>query len=188
MLKTNKKIKKYANYNPYDLLKKLDCFKLPVDLFVVANKMELAVVEDFDIEKIGKEIEGVAFVFNRKPKVWINPTIDIDRKRFVLAHELGHVVHDILPELRKDISYVDDASNLVFQRSGESNTREYNANEFAAQLLMPKDKIVEEIIQYHDASHKETIVLSELVKCLVKKFQVSESAMTVRLIRLRFIK
>lgn len=62
------------------------------------------------------------------------------RKRFTLAHELGH--------LFLHMGFIIDESKwsqkgLVFYRDNTSSKDEYEANEFAAAFLMPKKEFIE---------------------------------------------
>src|SRR5439155_5185179 len=65
------------------------------------------------------------------------------RKRFTIAHELGH--HFL--HLIQDGEYVDKEANLFRQQSGDEHEitptrrQEIQANLFAASLLMPEDEV-----------------------------------------------
>ena len=83
------------------------------------------------------------------------------RRRFTIAHELGHyVLHR--DEIGEGIT--DDA----LYRSRLGGPLERQANRFAANLLMPRDLIVEAINQGVDSVEK-----------LAEKFEVSRSAMSI---------
>lgn len=85
------------------------------------------------------------------------------RRRFTIAHELGHyVLHR--DEIGEGIT--DDA----LYRSRLSGPLERQANRFAANLLMPWDLVIEAVDQGVDSVEK-----------LAAKFEVSRSAMSVRL-------
>lgn len=99
------------------------------------------------------------------------------RKRFSIAHELGHVYlhlehdgefadHDY--DLYRDLYVYNDTAS-------QNNIKEIEANQFAASLLMPKDLII-----------KEFKVNSIVVK-IAQKFQVSVDAMKIRLLKLNLI-
>ena len=56
-----------------------------------------------------------------------------ERRQFSIAHELGHFLLHIL---NKD----DTPQNVYYRRNGNSSAIEWEANEFAASLLMPRDE------------------------------------------------
>jgi len=114
----------------------------PVDLQLVVSKLG-GRLEEFR-EEFGGEAEAyvrktgdsfaIATRYEGAPKV---------RERFSIAHEIGHLfVHlgyKVDPELWNSIDegYLDS----VKHRLGY-NQEEFEANEFAASLLMPKDEFV----------------------------------------------
>lgn len=73
-----------------------------------------------------------------KDGTWImtvNSKQHVNRQRFTLAHELGHyILHK-----EKNTEFQDS----TFFRSNNMDSLEYMANDFAAALLMPDDKVVE---------------------------------------------
>ena len=92
----------------------------------------------------------------------------INRKRFTLAHELGHYVY------RMERGHFDDQEiDHVDHRNQDSrkgnDAEEISANRFAASLLMPKDKVL-----HLCESNVDVYALS-------KFFEVSTSAMKYRL-------
>ena len=86
-----------------------------------------------------------------------------NRQRFTLAHELGHYfLH------RESKQEFDD--NYVFTRAEElSNPMEWEANQFAAEFLMPTE-------DFRDAIQSGTTQVSELAKF----FSVSTMAVRIR--------
>lgn len=101
-------------------------------------------------------------------KIRINRHESKRRQRFTAAHEIGHYL------LHRDL-IGDGISDSVLYRSNLSNKIEAQANSLAANLLMPKNKILEYV---EINSHLEE---DELVKNLSNLFQVSEIAMRIRL-------
>ena len=85
------------------------------------------------------------------------------RRRFTIAHELGHyVLH------RDEIGEGEGITDDALYRSRLGGPLERQANRFAANLLMPRDLIVEAINQGVDSVEK-----------LAAKFEVSRSAMSI---------
>ena len=86
------------------------------------------------------------------------------RQRFTAAHELGHFV------LHRDSIGQSLEDNYLLRAEGMTNWQETQANQFAADLLMPRELISQAI----DAGTVD-------VRGLAKLFQVSEIAMSIRL-------
>lgn len=76
------------------------------------------------------------------------------RQRFTIAHEIGHYI--------KHAALSDSFEDKAFFRNGDTNRMESEANQFAAELLMPeevfnnfisdKSKKVEDIAEYFQVS------------------------------------
>jgi len=98
-----------------------------------------------------------------------------NRKRFTIAHELGHLV------LHKGDSIHVDQNVRVNWRNQESssgvNWKEVEANRFAAALLMPTQFLTRDI---------ETVDLDDAdgVSKLARRYKVSEQAMRNRLVNI----
>ncbi len=99
------------------------------------------------------------------------------RQRFTIAHEIGHLL------LHPERSYLDRRLIPSYYRDDKSGTAEslveIQANQFAADLLMPKSLL-------RRALGKDGIDLEEedSVSRLAKRFGVSRQALTYRLINL----
>lgn len=99
------------------------------------------------------------------------------RKRFTVAHECGHLMLHEGKEVRVDTEF------RVNLRSPESSTaadvEEIESNAFAAAVLMPESflrKDMEDLVFDVDDEVQ--------VKALAKRYQVSQQAMTLRLVNL----
>lgn len=97
----------------------------------------------------------VIFVEKNEPAV---------RQRFTAAHELGHFV------LHKDSVGDKVTDNYLLRSDGMSNRQEVEANQFAADLLMPMDQVTKAM--------GDGITTP---KELARRFDVSEVAMSIRL-------
>ena len=102
------------------------------------------------------------------------------RQRFTKAHELGHfLLH------RGGNVFIDTDFKTMYRSSyntPSSEWQEWEANEFAACLLMPEQYLREEIQKVH-IDYGDDLKDSWLEK-LADKFKVSISAMSIRISRL----
>jgi Zn-dependent peptidase ImmA (M78 family) len=108
--------------------------------------------------------DGLSFQDEQFRLILLATTTNWTRKRFTLAHELGHIL------------WRDAFNQILTERvnpGGETEYYEKRANAFAAAFLMPKEAIVEEIGEKELDEH----TFHELVMT----FKVSPSALAVRL-------
>ena len=113
------------------LIKNLGIDEWPVDVESIARKLEIQIIE----APLPDDTSGVLEkTQSGKNTIFVNHHHAPVRKRFTIAHEIGH--HLLSP---KEGIYVD---KQIFFRDGRSqqaiNDEEMAANAFAAELLMPK--------------------------------------------------
>lgn len=119
------------------------------------------------------EVSGLLARSGSGAIVGVNSKQSRERRRFTIAHELGHfLLHD-------GMSYHVDHSYRLNYRSEESsratNIEEIEANFFAASILMPK--------RFLDSlSAMEAIDDDKKVEYLARLFDVSRHAMSLRLV------
>jgi predicted transcriptional regulator len=101
--------------------------------------------------------------------IWVNSEDSRNRQKFTLAHELAHYI------LHRDLienGIVDD----TMYRSELSSVYETQANQLAADILMPIRLIKKYREQHPDSDWKE----------LARVFEVSEQAMKIRLSGMKY--
>src|SRR4051812_14828223 len=109
----------------------------PMDLFVAGLDAIL-------IEETLNNCDGKIIFGNTKAVIKLNSQIQFpERKRFVVAHEIGHLM------LHKNMQLPDDTFanfNIIagMERTLKSGTQELEANEFASELLMPEKLFLKE--------------------------------------------
>lgn len=160
-------------------------YKAPIDLEKIVQCLNIH-VEYIDDEE--SDILGEIKVENNEPKIIINLSNHMfdERIRFTLAHELGHLCKHIAPN--DSTEFKDTAKTM--KRDKSWSIYEYEANNFAARLLMPQDLLMSEIKKLINEIKRsnETISQDEFVARLANKFQVSKSAMMFRLKNLGILK
>ncbi len=115
---------------------------------------EIKVVELFDVDET---FDGVAtFVNDKFPVIVVNGNFPVERKRFTLLHELGHLLLN-LPDCN-----IKDEENYC--------------NKFAAEFLFPKKLVIKEF-----GVKRDLISLNELIE-VQRKYGISIQAIIHRLV------
>lgn len=176
-------LEKYEGMTPSNLLKELGLYSVPVDLEALCDKLGVEKQTNLRFSSHSGEIKVDEA---GKVKIWINSKDAPNRRRFTLAHEIGHLINDIIPYLRTEegvSEFEDDVETL--KRDGRQHPIEFRANDFAARLLMPQELIMVEgnkvISRLKDETGKKKIPVDLFVNEMAKTFKVSEQAMRIRL-------
>jgi Zn-dependent peptidase ImmA (M78 family) len=127
--------------------------------------------------QLDDELSGMVFMKDGTTFIGVNALHHPNRQRFSIAHELGHVV--MHKEMLEGKVHVDKGIKVLL-RSGISSTgtvnEEIQANQFAAELLMPKSLLMEtlkdKMIDIDD---------EEPIEDLARKYKVSKRAMEHRI-------
>lgn len=157
----------------WKLLKDNDLRHEPINVNALAKFLDVQV----SYERIEDEISAMLLIENKKANIVVNSSHHRNRKRFSLAHELGHFV---LHASDKDSLFIDRSffRNKI-SSIGESR-QEIEANAFAGALLMPK-LLIDKSIPESENAEIDTVRLA-------KMFEVSVDAMAIRLIKLGYVK
>lgn len=164
----------FANMRSKDILAKLNMFQAPFNPFEIAELMGVKVIKTIDWSRIKYIKDGHIFLKDGLPVIWINPLRPENRQKFTLAHELGHLVYDVLPNLDKGQERFQQ-----YYRNNNGGRRETRANQFAANLLMPVFAIKQTVDEIHSKDKNTTT--DEYIDGLTSVFEVSKQAMIVRL-------
>ncbi|MEY9861544.1 Zn-dependent peptidase ImmA (M78 family)/transcriptional regulator with XRE-family HTH domain [Catenulispora sp. GAS73] len=126
------------------------------------------VIQDWDFS----DVDGLMVDLEAGPVIWVNDRHSETRRRFTLAHELGHKLLQHFD--RFHVEFGNDLSQRATGNHPEYDWRaERAANDFAANLLMPATMVREAFVQTREVSE------------LARTFKVSPGAMKFRLINLR---
>lgn len=136
-----------------------------IDVLAVAQDLGLAVYSaNLAANVSGIIVKDSAYGTKSGFVIFVDSGESPARQRFTAAHEIGHYV------LHKHLIGDRHEDNYLLRSSGISNRQEREANEFAADLLMPRDLIEKALKDGYTSVDK----LSAL-------FQVSKIAMGIRL-------
>ena len=151
----------------------------PINVELIAKNLGLEVKS----QDLGNNVSGVLFIKDGRGIIGFNEieNISIVRKRFTIAHEIGHyILH------RHDQNlFVDHKEFKAMYRDSDSSKgeiiQEKEANAFAAAILMPKDMILKRLdkMTFDLGSDEE-----DSISVLANEFNVSSQAMNFRLRRL----
>jgi Zn-dependent peptidase ImmA (M78 family)/DNA-binding XRE family transcriptional regulator len=153
-------------YAANELLEKAGISRPPVDVHKLARRCGVLVLE----RPFPDALSGLVFAHGDGAVVGVNSEHALVRRRFSVAHELGHFLlgHHETPAddsgLHIDVS---DGTPPGFDWRAERA-----ANDFAADLLMPRRMVMAEFARHPSPSE------------LSRRFEVSEIAMGYRLVNL----
>ena len=148
-----------------EVLKIMGVREPPVDIGSITKLLGFDVIP-FEFPD---HISAVTFIENDIKSIGVNAGHAPTRQRFSLAHELGHFLsgHESYDHEK---THVEDRPTFM----GSHNHQEIEANEFAAELLMPAELLRRDIAEY-----------GLDVPTLARRYDVSEQAMWIQLIDLK---
>ncbi len=162
--------------NAQDLLDELNYKTPPFNPFKIAESLDIDVddyVTSETMERAGSiRMDSAGNVF-----IWINPFDATIRKRFTMAHEIGHYING---DLKPNDPIIDFTAPL-YRTDGDTSPQEIAANEFAIDLLMPENHIYTEGHKIIEASEGGTILAKNFIDKMADLFDVSKLDMLYRL-------
>lgn len=127
------------------------------------------------------ELAGSVIRLPGKIVIGVNADQPLNRQRFTIAHELGHL---LLHEGKQ--VHLDERLRVNLRNATSSlavDPDEMEANQFAVELLMPEAFLEKDMLMMVDLDPESGNVISDLAE----KYKVSEQAMTIRLVALRYL-
>lgn len=123
------------------------------------------------------DISGLLYqAADSAPVIGVNSNNAKVRQRFTIAHELGHLTlherQELILDRHVQVNFRDATSSTA------SNQEEIEANQFAAELLMPHDLLERSL---HSLLAGRPLTDVDLVRRLASRFEVSHQAMEYRL-------
>ncbi len=151
----------------------MNAYDVPVDVTAIASSLDITVHS----LHLDSSVSGMLVIQGERAAIAVNAEDPSPRRRFTIGHEIGHyLLHKNTADL-----FVDGASIYYRDTRSSEGTRfqEIDANAFAAELLMPRDKVVERL-----GTQPIHVLDDDAIMELANYFGVSVQAMTIRLDRL----
>lgn len=151
----------------------------PIDVRRIAKTLGISIIERPQLSKAGYgTISGLLLRREGSTICIINRDHTSTRRRYSIAHEIGHFILHPPEEAYIDVAARSDRS------SAGIDPREIEANAFAAALLIPEQLLRQRVPDPLDISFEND---AENVSQLAKEFNVSTMAMTYRLLNLELL-
>jgi len=138
----------------------------PIDLEKILDILGVKIDQSIDFDKIDTA-GSVSIGKDGVPIIWINPLENNyePRRRFTIAHEVGHLIRHIDPDV--GIREFIDTKKTLNRKESYWDSKEYDANNFAARLLMPVDLLKEYgekvISEYKKETGKNGIPINKFI-------------------------
>ena len=161
-----------------EVLRETEMISIPIEIVAIANFYGFRVYEiPMDDNVSGMIISDKENIknFDTNKIIVVNANHAQTRKRFTVAHELGHYILQGQPQ-----------ECYAHRDSGVYSGSEKDANSFASALLMPEKDVLNEIEQLK--SIYGNISNSVIEANIANKFNVSKSAADVRIKKLMLFK
>ncbi len=158
------------------LLFDANCYLLPISVEKCVHFLNIS-LKALDLDE---DVSGFLILKEDTAHIGINKSNSRQRKRFTIAHEIGHY----LLHAKSSKLFIDKKEKILYRNTNSStgeSLREIEANAFAASLLMPRKLILQEL------EIVTNVTEGKFIKALAKKFDVSEQAITIRLTNLGLI-
>lgn len=157
------------------LLERFGITEPEIDPTVLAEKLDVLVVP----QEMADDVSGMLLRRGEEKVIGVNQGHARVRRRFTVAHELGHLLlhrgRPLILDAGTRVNFRDSVSSLATDRE------EMEANRFAAALLAP------EAMVRRAAREAQRATVEELVADLAGRFGMSGTAMNYRLLNLGII-
>jgi Zn-dependent peptidase ImmA (M78 family) len=156
----------------------LDQYKIeffPIDIEKIASNEKINIIKTSLPEKVSGILEPA------DNKIYINENDNEKRQRFTIAHELGHFFLN-----HCDGIHVDNFKRAYRDTKSTEGLYiiEIEANNFAAELLMPSEEVNKKIESFSDDTN---LSIDQILDDLSTYFNVSQEAMRNKLKNLGYV-
>ena len=155
-----------------EVIEDLNLKLLPIPLEKIVKKYNATIIERTDF---GDDLCGMIIKQDGKFVIGVNKNHPATRQRFTIAHEIGHMLmhSEIIDKV-----HIDKTFNYSLKRDGRSkigeDRMEIQANQFAAELLMPSKFLQKELESGY-------VDFENGFEAIAKKYGVSVQAMSIKM-------
>lgn len=161
-----------------EFLNDFPCLKAGMDPVQTLRERGVAV----HLKPMPSDVSGVLARRSGRLVVVINESHNALRQRFTAAHELGHVIMHVD---RFEDTHVDTIIKSRDRLSSKGEEpEEVEANAFAAEFLMPRSLLLHDMPEGYGDPYD---VDEEVIAKIARRYKVSRTAMTYRLMNLGLI-
>lgn len=157
------------------LLDEMQIHTVPVPVDKIARALGARV----SYTPLDEELSGMVYISESIPIIGVNSVHHPHRQRFTLAHEIAHLrLHRnaITRAVHVDKRFAETVLRRDQRSSAGTDEKEIEANQFAAALLMPKEKLLEAL----DESELD-IEDEQALDDLARRFKVSKATLQYRI-------
>jgi len=151
------------------ILKDAGCLEAPVPIELIAERLGARV---YFAPYEGDDLAGMLIRNSSVPVIAVNSAHHRNRQRFTIAHECGHLVMGHSGETYLDRSF--EVIRRDQNSSSGTDIAEVEANQFAAEILMPVRFLLKDLPSLDFES-------DERIAALAKRYGVSQLAMSYRI-------
>lgn len=171
---------KNENFDIYEIIHDLEGFIESFNIKVFYSNME-----GFDAPS---QISGYSIVNSKgSPEIVVNANDSISRQRFTMAHEFGHIIMHWAWLDNQTKGLDNDNYEVLFRKIGfngdRSNLKEIQANEFAAELLLPH-RLLREVIGDIENLREDPLLFNEIKQRVAVAFNVSSTFANIQLLKI----
>jgi Zn-dependent peptidase ImmA (M78 family) len=157
------------------LLNELNIRSIPVPLERIAR----ALGARLSFSPLDEELSGMIYIKNSVPIIGVNSLHHPHRQRFTLAHEIAHLhLHrdQITHAVHVDKRFAETALRRDGRSSKGVDEKEIEANQFAAALLVPMERLLDEL-EKAELDVEDERALDDLAR----RFKVSKATLQYRI-------
>ena len=154
----------------------------PIEVLEAQGITHVNALKDLDSDlSVSDDPSSLGAANTETKQIFVRPVLYEKMERFTIAHEIGHIaLHQ-----GKGTKLRLDNLDAVLGYSNSLPDDEKEANYFAAELLLPREEILNQLIEEFTISSFKEIIPEEHASFIGDIFKVSLSAATVRLSYLR---